>query len=197
MSNLFLTIPTKTKILILGLLLVILFTTTLLVSNFFKEDRTVTKRGRIFPLQKTLIGQSIDRTTGGKLDIKNQEATEDGRLIFSLNSQNPLRADQVITKDDKVIFERIYIPESKSDPNHLLISTVIAKYGQPEKIFKGSRLWGHFVTTYIYSGKGVAFIGNPNTDEVYELQIFEPVSVEEYIQKYGDDINQSPQRGES
>jgi hypothetical protein len=34
----------------------------------------------------------------------------------------------------------------------------------------------------------IAFIANPNADEIYEIQTFTPTSVEDYLKNYGSDI---------
>lgn len=158
---------------------------------------TLPERNQTVPAQSTIIGKKIKPETEKKLDIIKKEASGEGKIIYSLNSKNPLRTDQIITQNEKIVFERVYIPEDPNDPNHLLISAMIAKYGQPEKIIQGSKLWGPFMNTYIYNNTGMAFIGNPNTNEVYELQNFTPLSLDEYIKRYGDDIDETPPGGES
>lgn len=195
MPNLYLNIPTKTKLLMVGLLGIIILITV--VTALRTPPDTLPEQDQIIPTQSTIIGKKIKPETEKKLDIIKKEASDEGKIIYSLNSKNPLRTDQIITQNEKIIFERIYIPEDPSDPNHLLISVMIAKHGQPEKTIQGSKLWGPFMKTYIYNSLGVAFIGNPNTNEVYELQNFTPLSVDEYIKSYGDDIDETPHGGES
>lgn len=197
MQSLFLNIPTKIKLLVFALLVIIILTTIILALQTSPQDRAPTEQPQDISGKKTIIGKKITQETEKKLDIINKEASGEETLIYSLNSKNPLRTDQIITQNEKIVFERIYIPEDPSDPNHLLISVMIAKYGQPEKVIQGSKLWGPFMNTYIYNNTGMAFIGNPNTDEVYELQNFTPLSLDEYIRRYGDDIDETPPGGES
>lgn len=188
-------IPRNIKI--FGFILVILIIVlTVFVALQTPSEPTPPPETKIIPLQKTKVGQSFTPQTESSLKIINKEATVGG-TIYSLDSQNPIRTDQIITQNNQVVFERVYIPENPNDPNHLLISTLVQKYGQPESIIQGSKTWGPYINLYLYAGKGIAFIGNPNTDEVYELQTFKPLSTEEYIQKYGDDINTNPPQGES
>lgn len=71
-----------------------------------------------------------------------------------------------------------------------------ATLGQPEKTAPGSKFYGYHMNTYIYASKGIVFIGNPNINEVFEIQSFTPMSVEEYINNYGQDISESQRRGE-
>lgn len=198
MLNLFLIIPTKTKLLLLALLIgIVLITIFLALLDPAQESIIPTQQNLVFPLQRTIPGQKISQEAEKRLDITKKETSDEGKSIYSLQSQNPIRTDQIITQNNQVIFERIYVPENPNDPNHLLISSMLEKYGQPEKTVQGSKLWGPFIMLYVYSSKGLAFIGNPNTNEVYELQTFTPLSAEEYIQRYGDDIDESPPQGES
>lgn len=198
MNYLSLAIPTKIKLLATGLIVLIVTVTILLaLQTTPNEGINSVPKSSTLPLQKAKIGQKLPSKIENNFNIINKEATDAGKVIYSLDSQNPIRTDQIITQNNQVIFQRVYIPENPNDPNHLLISNMISEYGATEKTVQGSKLWGPFITLYIYSNKGIAFIGNPNTDEVYELQTFSPLSVEEYIQKYGDDINQTPPHGES
>lgn len=197
MSNLFLMIPTKTKILIAALVGIIILSIVIIALQAPSQDDYITEQIPVISPENTIIGKRINLDTEKKLDIVKKEASIEGTLIYSLNSQNPIRTDQIITRNEQIVFQRTYIPEDPSDPSHLLISAMIEKHGQPEKVIQGSKLWGPFMNNYIYNTKGLAFIGNPNTDEVYELQNFTPLSLDEYIQKYGDDIDETPPGGES
>lgn len=194
-----LAIPTKTKILLLMLVGVIIITTIIIALQTppSQEESTPAEQIQTNRAQRSIIGKKITPDTEQKLDIIEKQATDEGKFIYSLKSQNAIRTDQIITQDEQIIFERFYIPENPNDPNHLLISAQLKKYGNPEKVITGSKLWGPFINTYIYNSKGVAFIGNPNTDEVYELQNFTPLPIDEYIRLYGDDIDDTPPGGES
>lgn len=188
-------IPFKTKLLIIGLVIVIIFTTILVALQTSPEQQTLESQPS--QIEESAVGKKITPDIEKRLDIIDKEASSEGTTVYSLNSLNTIRTDQIITKQDQIIFQRTYVPENPNDPNHLLISKMIEKYGQPENIIKGSKLWGPFMQTYIYPSKGIAFIGNPNTNEVYELQNFTPISLTEYLQKYGDDIDETPPQGES
>ena len=198
MNYFFLAIPIKIKLLATGLVVLIIIITILLaLQTSPSQEINPPLKSSPLPLQKAKIGEKISSKIENNFKIINKEATDEGKVIYSLDSKNPIRTDQIITQNNQVIFQRVYVPENPNDPNHLLISTMLRKYGTPEKTVQGSKLWGHLIVLYIYSSNGVAFIGNPNTDEVYELQTFTPLSVDEYIQKYGDDIDETPPRGES
>jgi hypothetical protein len=198
MNYLLQAMPTKIKILAAGLIASIIIITILLALQTNPQHRrTSTPESPALPLQKIKIGEKVPSNIENNFNITSKEATTEGKVIYSLESQNAIRTDQIITQNNQVIFQRVYVPESPNDPNHLLISSMISRYGTPEKTIQGSKLWGPFIMLYIYSNKGLAFIGNPNTDEVYELQTFSPTSVDDYIQKYGDDIDNTPPGGES
>lgn len=194
MNYLIQSIPLKIKLIGLALLVFIIILTALIASQTPAEQpESETK----FSLQKVTPGENMSPDLEKNLIVIDKQATSSGKIIYSLDSDNPLRNDQVITDKNQVVFERIYVPENPSDPNHLLISKSLEKYGKPEQVVTGSKLWGPYMNLYIYNSQGVAFIGNPNTDEVYEIQFFKPLSLEEYIKSYGDDIDTTPPGPES
>lgn len=192
-----LNLPLKTKLLVFGLIAVIILTTIVLALQSQPAENLPQKTEIPSQNQSTIIGKKITPDVEKRLDLIDKQASSEGTTIYSLNSQNTIRTDQIITQNDQIIFQRTYVPENPNDPNHLLISKMLEKYGEPDKTIQGSRLWGPFMKTYIYNTKGIAFIGNPNTDEVYEFQNFTLISLEEYLQKYGDDIDETPHGGES
>jgi hypothetical protein len=192
----FINLPVKTKLLLLGLVGIVILTTVIIALQP-SPGAPDSEQPKVTPSQTTIIGRKITPESEKRLDITKKEATSEGKTIYSLKSQNAIRSDQIITQNEQVIFQRYYVPENPADPNHLLIDKMLETNGQPEKIIKGSKLWGPYMNTYIYGSRGLAFIGNPNTNEVYEVQNFKPVSIEEYLRLYGDDIDETPPGGES
>ncbi len=145
-------------------------------------------------LQKTVPGkttvQDVERTVPR---ILKKDVLPGGGVQYSFQSELISRPNQIQTKNGVAVFEKELIPENPSARGYVLISTYINSLGKPEKIIKGSNFYGWSINTYVYPNKGFAFIGNPNTDEVLEIHIFKPLSVEDYVKMYGEDINQNLQ----
>lgn len=151
----------------------------------------------VSPLQKTTIGKTeakdIESIPGVKKDL-----LANGNTKYSFASEFALRPNSILTHNGKAIFERIVTPEKPTSLGYALISQLINQYGTPEKIVKGSHHYSYFVSTYIYARKGIAFIGNPHTDEVYEIHAFIPRSTESYSREFGEDLDPTSQpKGEA
>lgn len=142
----------------------------------------------ISPLQKTVIGKTQEKEINKLPSIQKKEVLLDGSTKYSLSSFVSQRPDEISTKEGIVIFERITIPEDPKAIGYVKISQYIKGLGQPKRIIQGSAFYGPFVSTYIYNDKGFVFIGNSNTDEVYEIQLFSSMSLDNYVRLYGGDI---------
>lgn len=177
-------IPTKTKILLFVLTALILILGGFLL--FKKSSETTFKKAS--PLLKSEIGKTTGDEIEKSLKITKKESSTGGTIRYSFQSNNPLRPDQIELQDGVVKFERVYIPEDPSDPGYLKISDMESKFGKAELIKPGSKFWGSMAKTYIYAKKGFVFIGNPYTNEVFEIQQFKPMSTEEYLTQFGEDV---------
>lgn len=139
------------------------------------------------PFQKTVIGKTSDKEIDSLTSIISKEASSDGTITYLVKSVNSLQPDKVITKNGAVIYE-----DTSSFTDALggfpKTASYMDKFGNPEKKIDGSEKYGPFVSTYIYAEKGFSLIGNPNTDEVYEIQRFLPMPIVEYLNKYGSGI---------
>jgi len=145
----------------------------------------------ISPLQKTTISETGKQEVEKLPGISQPQILPDGSIKYELPADVPQRPNEIITKNNIVVFERIDIPEDPNKNGYITISDYISKYGQPEKSTTGSKFFGPFASTYIYNSKGFAFIGNLNTNEIFEIQVFSPTSVDNYIKTYGQDIKES------
>ena len=65
---------------------------------------------------------------GSRLDVTNKEASSDGSITYTLQSDNPARPDQIVSRNGKIIFERIYIPDDPSTPGYMILADVKKKY---------------------------------------------------------------------
>lgn len=134
-------------------------------------------------LQKTVIGKTTLQ------EIQNIPGiTKISENKYSYSSYLGSRPNEIQVDKNTTAFERVLVPISTSDPNFTTISELIEKFGEADKVIPGSKFYGYFPFTYIYASQGMTFIGNPNTNEVYEIQFFRPMSIQEYTELFGGDI---------
>ncbi|MBI2022342.1 hypothetical protein HYS97_00620 [Candidatus Daviesbacteria bacterium] len=178
------------RILILITVLIVVFLA--LVFLAFKKPAEETLPVKSFnPLEKTQVGKTRESDIEVQFSpAKKFIATRSGEMVFELESISPLRPDEIRAKEGLVIFERIRLPENPSQIGYSTISSFKVQFGQPEKTIKGSKFYGPLFETLIYSSKGVTIIGNPFTDEIFEVQRYTPTSIEDYINRYGEDIEE-------
>ncbi|HSA84480.1 MAG TPA: hypothetical protein VLF20_06385 [Patescibacteria group bacterium] len=119
--------------------------------------------------------------------LQKKESLSDGLVRYAFQSSNSKRPNITIVKGEAedLIFQRMVI-EQTGDP--VLLTEYLEFWGQPTNIFKGSHFYGNDAQTYFYANKGTAFIANPKTNRVLELHTFVLSGVQEYLQKYGEDI---------
>lgn len=189
-------IPKKNLLLILFLILsIVILTIISLLSPKTTPAPTPPKpiimqspipTNNISPLQKTVTGKTLTQEIEQKYNILNKQSLGNNKTSYTITSPLDARPDQILTQDNRVIFEKVVIVGRQNETNK--ISSIMTRFGPAEKIFKGSKYYGNHLSTYIYAGKGFAIIGNDNADEIYEIQTFNPTSVESYIKEYGEDI---------
>jgi hypothetical protein len=148
----------------------------------------------ISPLQQASTGSPIPTITRYGLVSKNED---NGTKTIEYTYESPvfMRRNQIITHDGKVIFERIMTPTDPNSPSYAKISSYTDQFGDPQRIVKGSRFYGFYMTTYIYASKGFAFVANTHTDAIYEFQKFAPTTLDEYIATFGQDLNPAGKPG--
>lgn len=147
----------------------------------------------VSPLQKTQVGKPLPDNFKNTVNIEKVEAGPDNQTIYSYTAPVAIRPNQVVTKNNIVVFERILTPEAPSSVGYATISEYKSHFGAADKEIRGSKLYGWYMMSYIYASHGFTIIGNPNTDEVYEVQHYLPMSVDEYIKTYGEDLDTDAQ----
>lgn len=119
--------------------------------------------------------------------LQKTENLKDGNTLYTLSSSNPARPNIIIAKKNgDYALKRIIIPVKQS------LSSFIKLYEKPKWIFNGSVFYGPDVQHYIYADLGFSLVANPKTDVVLEEYLFQPIKIDEYIKKYGDDIPAQP-----
>lgn len=140
--------------------------------------------------QKTVIGKTTDKEIESLTNIISKQASDGGTITYLVKSVNPLQPDKILTKNGTTIYEETSTFTSNAG-GFPKISFYKDIFGQPEEEIVGSEKYGHLATAYIYASKGFSLIGNSNTDEVYEIKRFLPLSLDQYKKLYGSDINTS------
>lgn len=186
----------KNKIFILVLALgIIIFLTILLVQNpqnnlIGPPSPTPFTSPKVYPFLKTEPGKTTESELDKLPGLKYKKAISSNESQYSFSSPLLERDDIVITKNGIVAFERqISVLTGLTHPN---ISEFINRYGQPENEVIGSSYYGEHEKTYIYAFKGFSLIANPFTGEVDEIHSFTPMSNEDYIRLWGQDIKSQP-----
>lgn len=117
--------------------------------------------------------------------LEKKEILSDGSTKYSLSSSVQSRPNVIITRDQEqnIVFERTVI-EQTGKP--ILLADYLSFFGQPERTIAGSQFYGTSAQIYILASQGVAYIAIPQTNRVLELHTFAPMSVDEYLAKFGD-----------
>lgn len=189
----------KVQLLIGFLILIILLLITigLITGKFFGRNTQQNNQIPIASIVPTTQSPEITKYTRSQIkqtttqelqshpNLKNT-VQQDQQTLFHFPSPDITRDSLVVTENGVTVFER----SITTDPDyfHPKLETITQSLGNPEREFKGSNFYGPEMTAYIYASKGITIVANPNTKEVFEIQRFEPMSVDEYVTKWGSDL---------
>lgn len=199
MNNTFTFIPKKTLLLITILVVVIGLLGLFTLINQPKKVTPIPEPvisqqvSAITPLQKTNIGKTITEDIDKTYSDASKQTLANGGIKYLISSGVNARPDEVVFVNNVAQFERTILIGRQTESNFVKMSAQILKFGPAEKVMKGSKFYGAHMETHIYSSKGLAFIVNPNSDEVYEIQTFTPTTLENYLSNYGEDIHEYPE----
>ena len=148
------------------------------------------------PTASIPILSPLQLSTPGKTnfdDLKNQnlitsERRPNNQILYTLKS-TVARPRELITEGGVVIYEKIPLPLHENDANYTTLEKYFAQYGQPESKQTTSFL-GIESSIYVYAKNGFALIGDDK--QVFEIVIFQPLSLEDFIQKWGKDLIKTP-----
>ncbi len=135
------------------------------------------------PLQKSIIGKTT-KADLQKYPVIAQVVQSDNSILYQLNSGIPQKPGEIIIKDGVVVYEKINIPANPQEPGYTNLPTLQKNYGPPERVLPGPDLYGPFSNIYIYASRGIAFTGNQHSGDVYDIEIFQPTSVENYLKTF-------------
>jgi len=137
---------------------------------------------------KTEVGKTTEAELRKIPELQEKASSKAGLNEFTYNSAFADRNNTILTENSLVAFKRV-IPVNSQTWEAPQISDYEDIYGIPDSQYTGSTSHGRFAKTSVYATKGVAFIFNPSTGEVYEIQSFSPTTVDQYIAKWGEDIH--------
>ncbi len=204
--------PKKTLILVgvlVSIVVILLIVTLLQISSKPRPEKftstsqplsipsnQLTARPIKIPLQRTEIGQTTDQEIKNNNPIQETNFLPDNQIEYQIISLLALRPNLIITKDNKVIFERIIQPTRSSDDGFIRLSQLTPLLGEPDKVIKGTNFYGETSSMMIYPQQGITLVGNEYTGSVYEIQRFLPTTSDDYLNKYGGKLISADQRGE-
>lgn len=139
---------------------------------------------------RSRIGETKEESIASQPDLISKREVSNSETEYSFKSPRTSRVspqisrnNEIVTENGVVVFERIVT----TDQTNLLDFKKIL--GEPEITYQGSKYYGKFETLYLYPDKGVALLGNPFSGEIDEVQIFLPTTKEEYLVKWGQDLD--------
>jgi hypothetical protein len=115
-----------------------------------------------------------------------QTTLADGSIQYSYSSDNPNRPNIIIVKNGINIFQQTPFTDTPLTDN-------TNYYGTPDYKATGSKFWGANAVIYIYLSKGIAIVGDPNKNQMFEQMIFQPGTVQQFEQ-YDTDMIGAPQK---
>ncbi len=144
------------------------------------------------PLQRTVINKTTDKEIQEKNHVISKSRL--GEITSYIVTSNTIgQTDEIRTKNGVVIFESINIFNKKTGSYPPKVSVYQKEFGQPEKILKSVSPLGIYISAYIYASDGFTLFVNHNTNTVYVVQRFTPMSLAAYEKTYADYIQPAPE----
>lgn len=143
------------------------------------------------PLQKTVITKTTAQEVESQQKIINKSLRGD-ITVYEVPSATPGETDEIRTKNGVVVFESVDLFNNKSGmPPKATVYT--KEFGIPEKKLKSVTDLGKHISAYIYAEKGFTIFVNPNTNTVYRIHRFTPMTTTEYETQYAEFLEPAPE----
>lgn len=143
------------------------------------------------PLQKT----TINKTTNKEIEEEQRVLNKSIRgpiTVYEVPSATPQETDEIRTQDGIVVFESVNLFNDKAGMPPK-VSVYEKEFGEPEKILKSVSEMGLHISAHIYAKDGFTLFVNHNTNTVYEIHRFIPMSTEEYERQYAEYLHAAPE----
>ena len=143
------------------------------------------------PLQKTVINKTSENEVEEKQKILNK-SYRGSVTVYEVPSATPLETDEIRTSDGKVIFESINVFNDKAGMPPK-VNYYSKQFGPPEKLLRSVSPLGKHISAYIYAKDGFTLFVNHNTNTVYEIHRYTPMSTSEYENQFGEYLQPAPE----
>jgi hypothetical protein len=140
--------------------------------------------------QRTTIRKTTVKEVENRSDLIGKEKQPNGSTEYQFKSVISDKPDTAITRNGVVIYEQIITPLDPDAQQYKTVTGITKEFGPPDEIIDGSADFGNLMNTFVYPQKGFAFVGSLRTNQVYQLQYFEPMTIEQYKKTYGKGVFQ-------
>jgi hypothetical protein len=142
------------------------------------------------PLQKTSVGKTTAREIEKSGSVISK-IERDGQVVYRMRSASPGKTDEIITRNEIVISERIdTFNKSAGTPPKLQVYRNL--FGQPDVVLKEVSPLGKYISANVYATHGVTVFFNRHTGTVYQIHNYLPMTEEEYRRQYAEYIQPAP-----
>lgn len=154
---------------------------------FFSKKTPELSLSPTTPPPSSVIGKTTSEELRVRAGLIAERQLPDGGSEFLFESGIYLHPEIIIAREGVAVYESSPVdPDAFDNPaDYPMIDEYLAQYGSPALTFEGSAGYGPFMRTYVYPSYGFAFVGNPATGEVFELEYFVPMTSSEYADVYG------------
>lgn len=136
------------------------------------------------PFVNTKIGETSDGDLAHFSSLQRTEL-EDGLVRYGSPSVvGSLRENVIVTENGgRVLFKRALTPGTP----RVLADQYYSLYGSPDIVIDPPSFYPtlrFYADTQVFTRHGFAIVTNPETREVYELQVFEPTTLNDYFNRW-------------
>ena len=140
----------------------------------------------VSPLQKTNVGGRFVKSYQefATLHLTDQ-GTKNDITTYSYDSAVPKVSNTILVKNGQVYSEKIAIPTNVNQQGYVTTTYLVKLYGKPDKSYYAQTYYGP-LNVMIWGNKGLAAKTDILAGTVRELQVFRPMSADDYITQLGD-----------
>ncbi len=130
-------------------------------------------------------GKTTKSEVVNQLGEPKTETKINGNILDSFSSESPVRLHQVIFDNQNVsqVFKKIMTANDKATPKD-----IIQIYGDTTNILYGiDAINGIYL--YVYPDKGIAYVGNNQSNTLFEIWYFTPTSLDNFMKNWASDYS--------
>lgn len=176
--------PIKPKRKFLLLVLLIVFIVVVIIFLFLKSSNKINVNPTPIPqngasYRNLIPGSSTEEDVLKNLGNPVKTGSNNGTKILEYYSKNPNFNNEILVNNNSLSFVKQIVTIGEN----IKIQDIINKYGNYENILYGPDAGVGFYL-YIYSTKGIAYIGHQESGLIKEIWYFPPTSFESFKTKY-------------